>query len=151
MDQSAKKYVVPEGMLKAAIEAYLEKARGQGFSNSWATVEEFMKPYIEVCVLGALEWLAQNPIEPTALDAAEMAEQVGKICNRRPFSAGDCVTFYAVEWQRRMFLAPIQKQEQDEPPNLGQRLKTFEIQIGMLNARLNTLSEMWDSYYRSVK
>lgn len=93
-----KKYVVPEGMLKVFGEAY-DHQKGLG-----ANREGCEKAGMET----ALQWLAENPIVPTTQQAAGMAEDCGNEIRKpnRNWSAHDCVTFYAVAWQRRMFLAP---------------------------------------------
>ena len=91
-----KKIVVPKGMLDAAMwQGNLVKG---GFD-----------PYIVMLILKAvLRWMSDHPIVPTVQDAAEMAEaeKCGNIGRIRPFSVEDCITFYATEWQRRMFFTP---------------------------------------------
>ena len=77
------KIEVPEGMLKAAGEA-----------SGWV-------PWQEVAVIpkileAALNWLADNPIVPTADQMLKMSREIDAMTSIN----------IAVEWQRRMFLAP---------------------------------------------
>ena len=81
-----KKYLVPEGMLRAAERAYNDCISEDNRSEE--TVE------------AALRWLAENPIVPTAKKSAEL-EILCKL-NDEP-TCSDAI-FYCSEWQRRMFL-----------------------------------------------
>jgi hypothetical protein len=94
-----KKIVVPEGMLRA----------------TWNAMEEHMQTHNFVgCVPGsmcsltvgieaALLWWSENPIVPTLEQAAELWRVTnGTLKDTWPVSI-------AVEWQRRMFLAPEPK------------------------------------------
>jgi hypothetical protein len=88
---SEKKYVVPEGMLKAAIEA----------SDSLP----YMKTDIRRGLEAAFRWLAENPIVPTDKQVREMiAPKFGinsKELNGNMIASGITA---AITWQRRMFL-----------------------------------------------
>ena len=83
-----KKIIIPEGMLKAA---QYNAERQRYFGNPVVYVEP------------ALRWLSENPIVPNLEEVSEMYK-----INRfhgidKPLQVyGDI----AVEWQRRMFLAP---------------------------------------------
>ena len=86
-----KKIVVPEGMMKAAIFAWrLHPIRGY-------------PPEDAVCkaVEAALRWLSEHPIVPTQKQSRKLYADVpqGLLVDEVP-------SWYAVEWQRRMFLAP---------------------------------------------
>ena len=83
---SKRRYVVPEGMLKAALSAYVIGTHQVGVRDA---------------LEAALRWLAENPIVPTEKEAADLVvwssggttliKRLGRAC---------------IEWQRRMFLAP---------------------------------------------
>lgn len=82
---SERKYVVPEGMLKAACAA--QSARRID-PEGWIVVRESLE--------AAIRWLAENPMVPTK----KQAEDVSSIRPIELFQVG------LREWQRRMFLAP---------------------------------------------
>ena len=71
-----KKIVVPDGMLKAAIEC--------------RNLEGIHKRTFEAILEAALRWLSDNPIKPTRHQVTELM----------------VIPFMFEEWQRRMFLAP---------------------------------------------
>lgn len=87
---------VPEAMLKAAC------------NTGWPTKREEVEAVIE----SALRWLSENPIEPTE-------DQLGDIFNwaeeNGHYSNSKTATYIGVEvfceWQRRMFLAPGDKND----------------------------------------
>jgi hypothetical protein len=84
---SEKRYVIPKGMLEAAI-----------LSHPFDTRTKFLPEMLEA----ALRWLSDNPIVPTAKQSAEL-ESLCRL-NDEPMCM-DAI-FYCSEWQRRMFLAP---------------------------------------------
>jgi len=84
---SEKRYVIPKGMLEAAI-----------LSHPFDPRTKFIPEMLEA----ALRWLSDNPIVPTAKQSAEL-ESLCRI-NDEPMCM-DAI-FYCSEWQRRMFLAP---------------------------------------------
>ena len=90
-----KKYVVPEGGLKAAL--------GQvDYARAHSGVEEGI---IKRALQDFVRWLSENPIVPTMEQATEMSD-----------SGHPCVldgVWYATEWQRRMFLAPETPDERE--------------------------------------
>ena len=92
-----KKYVVPEGMLQAATQAYNSKTAELGYKYY---VDRYV---VEEIVRAAVRWLAENPIVPTN-------EQVEAIHVEQYDSTEDFLTVskknMAVEWQRQMFLSP---------------------------------------------
>jgi len=95
-----KKIVVPEGMMKAAIFAWrLHPIRGY-------------PPEDAVCkaVEAALRWLSEHPIVPTQKQSRKLYADVpqGLLVDEVP-------SWYAVEWQRRMFLAPESEMIGQEP------------------------------------
>ena len=75
---SDKRYIVPEGMLKAAHDEAVRSA-GQ----------------IGKCLEAGLRWLSENPIVPTEQQLSDIAAD-----------AHVCMDEVIAEWQRRMFLAP---------------------------------------------
>ena len=88
----SKKIVVPEGMLKAAIEARY---------NGKPTPNLIHVDQVRVIVEAALLWLSDNPIVPTD-------EQCEKLSTRwyPKSSTKSYLEEVLVEWQCRMFLAP---------------------------------------------
>lgn len=91
MSFTHRKIQIPPAMLKAA-----------GASTNGVDPEG----YLIYCMLeAALRWLAENPIVPTEQQAYDIAMQKSQF----QFDPWELVRWGAVEWQRRMFLAP-------EPP-----------------------------------
>ena len=86
-----KKIQVPEGMLIAAIQATCDTRLGMAEHNDLS-----MR-----VVKAALLWLSENPIEPT-YDQTEECRRLHRYVTE-PLKVYQQV---AVEWQRRMFLAP---------------------------------------------
>jgi hypothetical protein len=84
-----KKYVVPEGMLQCAVEAMKEPG-----GSKFRSTEQWAATGLEA----AIRWLAENPIVPTK----EQIDQIDYFLDGEP----NFVESHAVEWQRRMFLAP---------------------------------------------
>ena len=86
---SEKRYVVPAGMLRVAME-HINMAMPESVSQSY---------HVKQGLEAAVRWLAENPVLPTV-------DQV------RSISAESIGVGYArdvqvcAEWQRRMFLAP---------------------------------------------
>ena len=85
-----KKIAIPEGMLEAAVAAVKIPVSGQLARNQTHDILE-----------AALRWLSENPIEPTQKQSRKLYADVpqGLLVDEVP-------SWYAVEWQRRMFLAP---------------------------------------------
>lgn len=88
----SKRIVVPEGMLKVALDSWSVSGRVQLHPNTIASIGASLE--------AALLWLSENPIVPTE-------EQWKAMNNERqwPDSVGRRQWLVA-EWQRRMFLAP---------------------------------------------
>lgn len=117
----SKRYIVPEGMRKAAWAAHA--ARGYRREDYCVCAE--------IAVEAALIYLAENPIVPSASQCDELYEL--------PFNNDDKAHNYtravATEWQRRMFLAPEPKTPQPIDTPLGRvvfdpRVPKGEIHIG---------------------
>ena len=85
---SDKKYVVPEGMLKAALDSARQTVQG----CPW---QELATKAVEAALL----WQSENPTVPTE-------EQMDALFSRHSWLDKDSVRFGAREWQRQMFLAP---------------------------------------------
>lgn len=79
---------VPEGMLEAAFKAPYSEDVGDGDVRS--------------ILEAALRWLMENPIVPTDEQRAEL----GRLAPYEDPGNGKIHSWVAVEWQRRMFLAP---------------------------------------------
>jgi len=100
---SEKRIVVPEGMLKAAIDAVWGE-RGVGYQSTRGEGD------IKACVEAALRWLSEYPIVPTAAEALTLLQDrvaSGHLSNKE-YCAIPSTTIRCLirEWQRRMFLAP---------------------------------------------
>ncbi len=91
-----KKIVVPEGMRMAAL-----KSVSGGFSGSFTMA-------VDAALYEALRWLSENPILPTPEQAKELWRTTGA---GEPNEAKRAAA-HAIEWQRRIFLAPEQKLSQ---------------------------------------
>lgn len=103
-----KRYVVPEGMLKAA------EAASEYVSYEPAAHRMRFGSLVVISILEAvLRWLAENPIVPSESQAFSMAVDKDKF----PFDKWEWVRWGACEWQRRMFLAPEPEAEMDSTPN----------------------------------
>lgn len=96
---SEKKYVVPEKMLRAAT-ASVMKIHGYGETSSRYDYESH-EANCRIALEAALRWLGENPIVPTQ-------EQLESLTSDWRLMGTPCCStqFIAVEWQRRMFLAP---------------------------------------------
>ncbi len=87
------KIKVPEGMLEAAEKA-ANDSRGVGPEDLGVDVLKTLE--------AALRWLAENPVEPSDDQTAKLKLDYMMAEHNHP----QLVKFSAVEWQRRMFLAP---------------------------------------------
>lgn len=87
-----KKIVVPDGMRKAALKA-IESANA---------VELGVEGGAKIVLEAAFRWLSENPIVPTEKQEKEMDQWARARMAREPIRPAT----FAVEWQRRMFLAP---------------------------------------------
>jgi hypothetical protein len=97
-----KKVIVPEGMLESAKETFIAGC----------------VPSLPRALEAALRWLGENPIVPTDAQRAEL----GRICPYEDSGNGNVHSFIAVEWQRRMFLAP--------EPEIPKEIEDFMFYIG---------------------
>lgn len=103
---SERKIVVPEGMFARAHNAHC--ARTGTLSDGGIT---------QVILEAALRWLSENPIVPSEKQTDALASH---------FSSSDelfgtFARWFAVEWQRRMFLAP----EHEVPEEIKDLLQKF--------------------------
>lgn len=89
---SEKKIVVPEGMLKAALNTWNRHHLVDPELRSAWTMERLLE--------AALEWWSENPFAPTDEQANEFLG-----CGRDKIWACDIIDI----WQRRMFRAPEQE------------------------------------------
>ena len=99
---SERKYLVPEGMLRAAWHAQLP---ADNPTFEWDEGDEMSRKFYRRIMEAALRWLSDNPQVPTMEQATEMSD-----------SGHPCVldgVWYATEWQRRMFLAPETPDERE--------------------------------------
>lgn len=93
-----KKIIVPEGMLKAAADTW-GSSDEVGFTNEGVAT---------VILEAALRWLMENPIVPTGAQLKELRGHLhsAEFGNNGVWMASTDIEDGAVEWQRRMFLAP---------------------------------------------
>lgn len=96
-----KRIVVPEGMLKAVIEHHPARRFLQDDPKLYATTT------LEAVLEAALRWISENPRVPTDGQAEEIALESYYSDPALPDSLLTKIKVnMAVEWQRRMFLAP---------------------------------------------
>ena len=100
---SERKYLVPEGMLRAAWHAQLP---ADNPTFEWDEGDEMSRKFYRRIFEAALRWLSDNPRPMNISLARELDKQYPPSFNRQVLIARS-----AEEWQRRMFLAP----EQDDP------------------------------------
>ncbi len=96
------KIVVPEGMLKAVDAAWIN-AHGGPHPQASPKVAKDIEDGIRFDLEAALRWLSENPIVPTMQELVSMQEAY---CRQQMSGEHNSMVFVAVEWQRRMFLAP---------------------------------------------
>jgi hypothetical protein len=92
---SDKNYVVPKAGLEAAIEAAGSTLK----DTDW-------KQVVAVAVHAFIRWQAENPIIPTHEQAIHLCEIFEDESGSRRPDYCDSVRAVAIEWQRRMYLAP---------------------------------------------
>lgn len=100
-----KKYVVPEPMVKAAVDALAKK---WGYTADVDLGQNHLD-YCRSAVEAAVKWLAENPLVPDEEQTVAMAQAKARF----PFDAWEWVRWGATEWQRRMFLAPSDPREKN--------------------------------------
>jgi len=100
---SDKKYVVPEGGLKAAVAQAFESGKflnrrlwTEFFSGSSAGCVKLTRSILE----GFIRWQAENPPKASMKQLQEMYDKVDK------GNGGTYIPSYLEEWIRRMYLAP---------------------------------------------
>jgi len=135
----SKKIVVPEEMKKAAIDDWYIRGR-----------ELSIEDRVDSVLRAALGWLADNPIVPSSIDVTEMVEARAAF-DRPPIAP----FFYAVEWQRRMFLAPepeVPKVSDEEREIIDAWLKRYQKngqRVGLVgNAMAGDLIQELEAYRR---
>lgn len=98
---SDKKYVVPEGGLKAAFDA-VSSSNGT-FLERYALDHIKVKPMVEKALEAFIAWQSENPILPTR-------DQAFEILQRFKVESNGCHSFRIadalVEWQQIMYLTP---------------------------------------------
>jgi hypothetical protein len=119
---SEKRYVVPEGMLKAVMRQLNPNPSVVASSEAVAVYMDSLRGSLEA----ALRWLAENPIVPTEAQLLKMQRERGLVPNGA-LDWTQAETDWLIEWQRRMFLAP-----EPEYPAINDLL-----QIGLTSATLN--------------
>ena len=116
---SETKIQVPEGMLKAAVEAVRDRSEF-GFHFIDNKDEARIVAQTQDTLEAALRWLSENPIVPTN-------EQTQGVCDsifvgpENLLDPRDAM----VEWQRRMFLAP----EPEVPEEIKELVDSFNVPI----------------------
>lgn len=91
-----KKIVVPEGMLVAGVDS-VARLRGMG---------ETTREHYTAVLKAALLWLSENPIVPTERQERDLCDAWMEAKQSQSNTFVHASAFGAVEWQRRMFLAP---------------------------------------------
>jgi len=99
LGMSEKRYMVPEGMLKAAV---------AGLIHCWDRIPkstDYSSKQVQLSTAAceaALRWLSENPIVPTDDQRAELS----RLVPYEDSGNGKILSVACVEFQRRMFLAP---------------------------------------------
>jgi hypothetical protein len=109
---SERKYIVPEGMLRA-------------FERRWISLPQEPESFEQqryASLLAALRWLSENPIIPTRAQVDHMVAD----------GTWDG-TWMAVEWQRRMFLS-----EPETETGFGEAWNTLTVEINRVGIRKAT-------------
>jgi hypothetical protein len=104
-----KRVIVPEGMVKAAVDAAFYPGRLHTYGDDrqiWRIVE------------AVLLWQSENPWKPTNEDILQIATELGHRFNWIPHVKDVIphVKDVVIEWQKRMFLAP----EPEKAPDSAQ-------------------------------
>lgn len=100
-----KMYVVPQGMTEFGIlEMWRSEKAARHLPVGQEWVSEVVRDFGNRAVLGAVKWLTNNPIKPDAAQTNALAVASGSHAGNSGVAAAG-----AVEWQRRMFLAPEPK------------------------------------------
>ena len=89
-----KRYVVPDGMLKAAMDS---RKLISGQVTGWS--DALCLQVLEA----ALGWLAENPLMPEPEQWSQLFKDYGKVV-----SVEDQLKWTLYQWQKRMFLEPQQ-------------------------------------------
>ena len=112
-----RRIVVPDGMLKAADEE-IRLCSSISSTISDRTIAIIQKVTLEA----ALRWISENPVVPTESQLAEITAKAKKRASDEPWShSGEhWATFYSVEWQKMMFVAPEGPSE--DAKRIGQRM-----------------------------
>ena len=114
---SEKRYMVPEGMLKAAV---------AGLIHCWDRIPkstDYSSKQVQLSTAAceaAIRWLAENPIVPTY----EQMQDVDEVTDGIAPSTGDGYAktrARCVEFQRRMFLAPEPEVPEVDPQKCPHR------------------------------
>jgi hypothetical protein len=106
---SERKYIVPEGMLRA-------------FERRWTSLPQQPESFEQqryASLLAALRWLSENPIVPTRAQVDQMVADG---------------TWMAVEWQRRMFLA-----DPEPKMDFGEAWNALTVEINRVGIRKATV------------
>ena len=102
---SEKKYIPPEGMLKAAWQAIAEKKKELLAAGIDANIAELH--VARISVEAVLRWIAEHPIVPTEEQVTGMENLHRNDCSLwNRFGSASNHAYYCWQWQRRMFLAP---------------------------------------------
>lgn len=119
-----KKYLVPEGMLKAAL------------AVPWSG------RFTEDALLAAIHWLAENPIVPTPKQREALTLEYSNTSHALEGTSHQ-TAWLMMEWPRRMFLAP----EPQVHPMLVMLVKECE-EAGWEREKVATLKGVFESAYR---
>jgi hypothetical protein len=99
-----RKIVVPEGMLKAAVDSWI--SNGDAAYKEYAEMAKANTSDLKDALESALGWLSANPIVPTEQQWRDLYKSFGRGDPSSPYPIEDQLRFTVFEWQRRMFLAP---------------------------------------------
>ena len=104
---SKKRYIVPRGMLKEAVEDLIDCWDCIPSTTDYSTKAVKLAT---AAVEGTLRWLSENPLHPTD---SQLREMVGDVQSSIGVNEWKAATEWRRmgklwdEWQRRMFIAPV--------------------------------------------
>jgi hypothetical protein len=97
---SEKRYVVPDGMfMESMLAVWASKPNGKPDISERVSAE--IEAEFKTAITAAIRWLAENPITPTREQCQSMYAS-----SNHPNGSWQETKLIALEWQRRMFLAP---------------------------------------------
>lgn len=138
---SEKRIVVPEGMLKVAIDAAV-KSSGASTIQASSRVKAEIEKSFHSALEAALRWQSENPVVPPE----QFIHGHIRKGNGCWLSTTDCIAAIK-EWQRRMYLAP----ESEVPEGIKDMLADLDIATSYVTGREQYNKDIIEAYRRGQK